>query len=1405
MTSEHPLVWVTQGKTQHLAYLLEESVEEAVIRWESTNQRERVPPHTVARNLLPRQRNRPKTFPGVHTELSQEDVSEQSLSSPRKRAKSKPSNSSEQATRGAVNNYGTAPCDGATKDCSDGLHVDDDIESVETREDFLLVDLVSRNKAEVSASDVVMNQHSKQDLASLDNEEDEADQRDKWTNPSFLDSKGYKSELGTPTEVGYEPTPEAAKPSFSYCSSAYVQNLAEICYTIMNDLRWHVGDKLLFAWEYGDDLSAILAFEQLFQCPPAARRGPCSCLMCKAKPEATPEVGAETLHAIDEVDLKSEDASENDGLDDKAARELHLYSRMFYRKGPWFRLDDLFTRYYAPQKTESGKGCDMQGYQQSAKSSNGVDEGLFQESLQALKLLLHDVRSLRQRGYIRTFRDEEECGKVAGAVSQEGSGVLFSAEERRSILSKLGGSTKKKENGYKQGKIESSRENEIWKQMRSQRSIAAGWFGDNSSGSSRCLLPVRNHVNSEVLSKLASNVVLAASCVDYVPAGILRSKLFEVKACFSEFLLDECDTVFRLREEPQLALRRCCRLFLCATCGPGDMRGDGTNGWKSLRDPTFEEMLLPLSRSLSPPGTNTWHATVYPGMTFRFGLHLPNFMDSYIPLPRTSFIEHESTKAIQVFSNLASFRAWELSVEIRANVDYLIELNEFILYEARRRLKESEGEENPTLVQRNKNSSFKLGIEDQFHKISKLDVDFLRLLEKQKRRHFLSQLCHHAVENASGFDENDSIDLFQDVEVSIDKVFSEATTVGHDEVTFQTDCEKVLVVIAIIAMNLLRVVYKNMSADEQKTVTKRCWLRHLWPEGVLAYVLWDCIPILEKRGLHELAIRGLEILVFGTFQYETWRSGYTMKKDSAALGENVMSTSVGDVMISRRARGKAIERLVIDYTHALRKERALTKAEGQNSSKMRVRETCTVSVSDFFNPLCEKFLREATESSFISFAAIRALARRLRKPLDKLLENGGGAEATLLGLRLRNASEVPLESSKTKGYVDWAPKTDQTVAVALTGSGPVSGGRCSYVGFEDGQFEPGSLNVEQLAMEYYGTGRLPKGDAELSGGSWVGWHDEGGRIRTLFRILCAAPILGMDGGCGSTTDLTLDQYTIHLTKYQGAPFDLHVGSWNSGRRNVAACPVNGFYARRRKRIEEFLTKLEEMTPQALADCVYEAVERRAETAICGNSSNAAIARDVQQLRTLCMLAAGFGGKLLSAAFRCIIFDYRHYSGGLPDLLLTRALYADLEDTTKEFVDLGEWIGEEFSEQAKAEHEAQSQASFLIDRDADFLGCSKVGDSGARTSNRWSRPSKSSRSTNTSTTSLQLPAKLVLSHKSRPVLVQTLFVEVKSHNDRLDGRQEDWLNLLDRVGNARVCKFVNWKNAKKTLSTVSRAS
>lgn len=172
-------------------------------------------------------------------------------------------------------------------------------------------------------------------------------------------------------------------------------------------------------------------------------------------------------------------------------------------------------------------------------------------------------------------------------------------------------------------------------------------------------------------------------------------------------------------------------------------------------------------------------------------------------------------------------------------------------------------------------------------------------------------------------------------------------------------------------------------------------------------------------------------------------------------------------------------------------------------------------------------------------------------------------------------------------------------------------------------------------------------------------------------------------------------------------------------------------------------------------------------------------RDLQQLRTLSLLAVGLGGKQLSSIFRCFFFDYRHYSGGLADLTMVRALF----DGSTEHVDLSEWIGEGFSN--------DNVAASILDDD-EFLGCSKVGDSGSR--NFRHQQSKSTLLTASQAQAGQrksdtiMPQKLLLSHNGRKVNVECMLVEVKSSNDRLDQRQEDWLNILDQNGNARVCKF-----------------
>lgn len=1487
-----PMVWVTQGKTQHLAHLLEEGEEKALIRWDSNREVEWVSVKNVLKNLPPRGGRgrlasvkvdqREDLVQNTNIIVFEDDSSDDEVEilltihppSPKRPVGN--INDGEDSIRNCRRrlHLGMSTYAGEASDDMDNL-------SLDTREDVVLADLVAaRDKANKTVRTTSCQYRPKDEsndtgpttitaqrasigkgpalnkAAAHINENRQhqifSEQGSQKFNGCFLPSaieefSSIKATLSHVVQEGRDsPTYEtirlensvvvnedesqgltctdvlppyaASSVSFTHRSSAYVQNLAEICHTMMNDRRWRIGDEMkpLFGWECGDDLMAILSLSRMYQPPkpPPVKRA-CACLLGCADSHAA--MDGDDHSPIEQASPVDEETDGNDC----DSRALNIYCRLFYRKGPWFRIDDIYSKYYTPRRSSKGAVADASNRKDQSKDTftSVIDEVVFQQALLNMKEMICDLSRLRDQGLLRTFSDEEECGRIAGSVRVEGSGVLLNADERRSVMEKIGG-RKRKTSAGGTSKFCMPRENEILKQMSQQQSIAAWFLASGEQEKAERLLPVRPHVKHEILGKLAAAVVMSARVVENIPASIFRAKVVEVKKSLCSIIdqhsteplsFAKLDTCYRLREAPLRALRRCCRLYLCATSGPGDMRGDGTNGWKSIRD-SFENesVCLPMAQFITPPGDSTWNTIAYPGLLSRFGLAHFGFVDAYEDLPVADISNNAALRMEQIFSTLSSFQLWELSVEIRANVDYLMELNELILYDERRKARVAKAEEDENTVSRRRETqSYLLDSSDQGEIVSKISVDFLSLLQRKSRRTMILQLCMESrVTDGEGSCEH----VVQTVEESISSVFlgtrpkADGRQGVGEKVVFRTDCEKVIFVVSVILTNVFNFCYQRMSPEDKLIKTRRCWLRHMWWEGVLAYVLWDCIPTLEKRGLYDFASRALEVLVFGSFQPECWRQECG---GEGGWGMKLESTPVGDLMISRRARGKAIERLMIDYIHILRNEFKAQNDEkvgsedkrshAKKGKKAKANSTMQSAVLRV-NALCTRVLEVATNSAFISFSAIRALARRLKRPLDHLLEVGGGKEAQELGMRMRNAANTAHDDIKT--YVDWVPPTDQAVAAALGGAQSGAGSRCSYVGFEDlenGMADATSLNVEQLALEYYATGRLPLGNDELAGGKWEGWHDEGGRLRTLFRIVCAGPLLGMDGGCGSrrAIDIDSEHCTVHLSKYQGAPFDLHVGSWSHVKNGRATQCVSGFYNRRSQIIEEFLTKLERSTPQDLCDCVYNAINARVLVARTTRNSNVMLVRDIQQMRTLSMLAAGFGGKHLAAAFRCMVYDYRHFSGGLPDLLLTRALYSDLHGS-KEYVDLGEWVGEEFTQEAKARQASDNRSTILCDKDDEFLGCSKVGDSGtSRSANRWNRQQRQG-DPKPVITIPELPAKLVLAHNGRPILVQCLFVEVKSQNDRLDGRQEDWLNVLDRVGHARVCKFLgNKKSATKS--------
>lgn len=122
--------------------------------------------------------------------------------------------------------------------------------------------------------------------------------------------------------------------------------------------------------------------------------------------------------------------------------------------------------------------------------------------------------------------------------------------------------------------------------------------------------------------------------------------------------------------------------------------------------------------------------------------------------------------------------------------------------------------------------------------------------------------------------------------------------------------------------------------------------------------------------------------------------------------------------------------------------------------------------------------------------------------------------------------------------------------------------------------------------------------------------------------------------------------------------------------------------------------------------------------------------------------------------------------------------------------------------------ASDLRSCLFDRDDEFLGCDKSSE--VATSFRPRNGKAQGRTKEEENEKLAAAdddedddddlwkqiAPLEMVHEGRAIVPHCLFVEVKSSNDTLDARQEDWLNVLDQHGYARVCKFATNQKSQR---------
>ncbi len=709
---------------------------------------------------------------------------------------------------------------------------------------------------------------------------------------------------------------EKRKKIITYQNSAYVQHLAEICHDILHDERWKTIEEKnrLFQWESGDDLSVIHAFDRLY----------------------IPMDGSNdnngTGSKSNEED-KEEEESDSPNCE-QSARCLHLYSRLFHRKGPWYSLPDIFIRYYhrdyIRRKLYENNSCnnhpgtnDYMNHNESTNADADADASAQKEVIitwscieECLVDCLNDINCLMTNGFFRSFRSEEECGTIIG-----NNDSICTMKEKENILRKLGGKPKVQQSfdntsfdentshnsKRRRKRMKLYRENEILKQMKSQNTIFA-------HSRTRSVLPVAKHVSSILLESFAQKLSVE------VNKSLHKQGLKTNQKSINEIInminerwktvssLNVLPISFRLREAPLVSLRRCARIYLIAGNGPGNMRFDGSNAWLTIyeRSAIDDSSLKELhdSRSFAsdvctipdPPDACQWHKVDFVGLNYRLGLVSCHFMNNYSRLPSRSMSKYHNVAIsnINIFKDIESFHIWELCIEFRNMIDYLIQWNSLVLYTYRKK--------NST----DKNERSSMPVEAcPMHN----NFDFLSTVGRRKI------IVKFLKKNGSR-----CIDTIHE---SVETAISSISNKQGNEDSFITDAERIVFVCGLICQHILLFSLEGMPSKEMMYLINRPWLRHLCWQSCMAYLIWDCVEITEKRGYHQIAMGMLETILHGS-----------KIRDHTSRQQKTIKDGYMQVLLSRRVRGKVYERIVLDEKHAMRKN----KNQQKNTKKMKNQE-----------------------------------------------------------------------------------------------------------------------------------------------------------------------------------------------------------------------------------------------------------------------------------------------------------------------------------------------------------------------------------------------------------------------------------------------------------------------------------
>lgn len=715
---------------------------------------------------------------------------------------------------------------------------------------------------------------------------------------------------------------ERRKKVITYQNSAYVQHLAEICHDILHDERWKTIEdkKRLFQWESGDDLSVIHAFDRLY-------------------------IPMDGMNSNDNnvIRSKSNEEEESDSPNcEQSARCLHLYSRLFHRKGPWYSLPDIFIRYYhrdyIRRKLYKNNSCndhpgiDYDMNHNESTNNDDADPSAQKEVIitwswieECLLYCFNDIHCLIRNGFFRSFKSEEECGTIIGSNDS-----ICTMKEKENILRKLGGKPKVKQSFHntsfdentphsskkRRKRMKLYRENEILKQMKSQNTIFA--FAHSRT---RSVLPVEKHVSSILLESFAQKLSAEVNKSLYKQGLKTNQKSINeiiklIKETWKKVSsLNVLPIGFRLREAPLVSLRRCARIYLIAGNGPGNMRFDGSNAWLTIYERTAvdDTSLKELhdSRSFAsdvctipdPPDACQWHKVDFIGLNYRLGLVSCHFMNNYSRLPSSRMSKYHNDAIsnvnveVNIFKDIQSFHIWELCIEFRNMIDYLIQWNNLVLYTYRKK----------NSSDKNERSSMPVNACPMHN-----NFDFLSTVGRRKIiDKFLSYL------NGSRCSET----IHESVETAISSISDKQG--NEDEDSFITDAERIVFVCGLICQHILLFSLEGMLSKEMMYLINRPWLRHLCWQSCMSYLIWDCVEITEKRGYHQIAIGMLETIFHGS-----------KIRDHTSRQQKTIKDGYMQVLLSRRVRGKVYDRIALDEKHVMRKN----KNEQKNTKKIKHQE-----------------------------------------------------------------------------------------------------------------------------------------------------------------------------------------------------------------------------------------------------------------------------------------------------------------------------------------------------------------------------------------------------------------------------------------------------------------------------------